>query len=72
MDAFKKAEVRPLYKKMEEQKNQTIGPLESFPMFQKFMKDACMIKYACILISIKYFRGINAVFVKVLAHNISF
>ena len=57
-------------KKMEEQKNQTIGQLQSFLMFQKFMKDGCMIKF--ILILVKYFQGINAVFVKVLAHTISF
>ena len=43
-------------KKMEEQKNQTIGPLVSFQMFQKFMKDACMIKFFLILI--KYFQAI--------------
>ena len=49
---------------MEEQKNQTIGPLASLRMFQKFMKDACIIK--CILTLIKYFQDINAVFVKVL------
>ena len=38
MDAFKKAEVRPLYKKIERQKNQTIGQLVFFRMFQNFMK----------------------------------
>ena len=27
-------------KKMEEQKNQTLGPLVFFQMFQKFIKDA--------------------------------
>ena len=49
-------------KKEEEQKNQTIGPLVSFRMFQKFMKDPCMIKF--ILILIKYFQYINAVSVR--------
>ena len=39
-------------------------------MFQKFMKDPCMMKV--ILILIKYFQYINTVFVKVLAHSISF
>ena len=29
---------------MEKHKNPTIGPLVSFRMFQKFMKDPCMIK----------------------------
>ena len=29
---------------MEKQKNPTIGPLVSFRMFQKFMKDPCMFK----------------------------
>ena len=48
---------------MEEQKNQNIGPLVSFRMFQKFMKDACMRKF--ILILIKYFQGLNAVLVGV-------
>ena len=56
-------------KKMEEQNNQTIGALVSFPMFQKFMKDACMTKF--ILISIKYFQGISAIY-KVLVYSISF
>ena len=39
---------------MEEQKNQTIGPFVSFRLFQKFMKDACMIKF--ILILTRYFQ----------------
>ena len=39
-------------KKMKEQKSQTIGSLGSFQMFQKSIKDACMIKF--ILILIKY------------------
>ena len=37
---------------------------------QKFMKDACMIKF--ILILIKYFQSINAVFVKISAYSVSF
>ena len=57
-------------KKMEEQKNQTTGLLVSFQMFQRIMKHACMIKFIYILI--KYSQGIIAVFVKVLAHSISF
>ena len=57
-------------KKVEEHKNQTIGPLVSFRMFQKFVKDDYMIKYIVILI--KYSQGISAIFVKVLAHSISF
>ena len=57
-------------KKEEEQKNQTIGPLVSFQMFQKSTKDACMIKFIVILV--KYFQSISAVFVKVLTHRISF
>ena len=51
---------------MKEQKNQ--GPLVSFQMFQKFMKDACIIKF--VLILIKHFQDINAVFVKVLTQHI--
>ena len=39
----------------------------SFRMFQKFMKVVCMINF--ILTLIKYFQGINAVFVKLLAHS---
>ena len=70
VDAFKKAEIRLIYKKDGRTENQTIGPLVSFPMFQKFMKDVCMIKFIFILI--KYFQDISAVFVKVLAHSISF
>ena len=66
---LKKPKFDQFTKKMEEQKNQ-IDPLVSFPMFQKFMKYACMIKF--ILILIKYFQGISADFVKVLAHSISF
>ena len=34
-----------LTKKMERQKNQTTGPLVPFRMFQKFMKDICLIKF---------------------------
>ena len=45
VDTFKKAEIWPLYKKDGRTKNQFIGPLVSFRMFQKFMKDACMIKF---------------------------
>ena len=37
-------------KKMEEQKSQTLGSLGSSQMFQKFIKDACMIKFIFILI----------------------
>ena len=70
VDTFKKSEIRPLYKKEEEQKNQTIGPLVSFRMFQKFTKDACMIKFIVILV--KYFQSISPVFVKVITHSISF
>ena len=66
----KKPKFDQFRKKMEEQNIQTIGALVSFPMFQKFMKDACMTKF--ILILIKYFQGISADFVKVLAHSISF
>ena len=66
MNAFKKVEVRLLYKK----DGKTIGPLVSFGMFQKFMKDPCMIKF--ILILIKYFQYVNAVSVKALTHSISF
>ena len=70
MDALKKPKFDHFKKKMEEQKNQTIGPLVFFRMFEKFVKDACMIKL--ILILIKYFQDINAVFVKVSALKISF
>ena len=44
-------------KMMERQKIQTTGPLVSFRMFQKFMKDAFMTKF--ILILIKFFQDIN-------------
>ena len=57
-------------KKMDRQKNQTVGSLVYLRLFQQFMKDACMIKF--ILILINYFQYINAVFVKVLTHSISF
>ena len=67
---LKKPKFDHFTKKIEEQKNQTIGPFMSFSMFQKFMKDACMIKFIVILIL--YFQDIDAVFVKVLAHSISF
>ena len=62
VNAFKKVEVPLLCKKDGKTKNQTIGPLVSFRMFQKFMKDPCMMKY--ILILKKYFQYINTVFVK--------
>ena len=61
VNAFKKVEVPLLCKKDGKTKNQTIGPLVSFRMFQ-FMKDPCMMKY--ILILKKYFQYINTVFVK--------
>ena len=64
---LKKPKFDQFRKKMEEQNIQTIGALVSFPMF---MKHACMTKF--ILILIKYFQGISADFVKVLAHSISF
>ena len=67
---LKKPKFDQFTKKVEEQESQTIGPLVSFLMFQKFMKDAYMIKF--ILILIKYFQGTSRVFVKVLAHSISF
>ena len=67
---FKNPKFDHYTKKVEKQKNQTIGALVSFRMFQKFMKDACMIKFIVVLI--KYFQGVSAVFVKVLAHSISF
>ena len=67
---LKKLKFEHFTKKVEVQKNQTIGPLVSFRMFQKSMKDACIFKF--ILILINYYQGINVVFVKVLAHNISF
>ena len=47
---FKKLKFDQVTKKMEEQKNRTIDPLVSLPMFQKFMKDACMIKFILIFI----------------------
>ena len=67
---LKKSKFDYFTKRMERQKNQTISPLLPFRMFQKFMKDPCMIKF--ILILIKYFQYINAVSVKVLAPSISF
>ena len=51
---LKKPKSDQFTKEMEEQKNQTIGPVLSFPMFQKIMKGACMIRF--ILILIKYFQ----------------
>ena len=62
---LKKPKFDHFTKKMEEHKNQTIGPLMSLKFF-----DAFMIKFIVILI--KYFQGFSAVFVKVLAHSISF
>ena len=56
---LKNPKVDNFTKKTEEQKNQNIGPLVSFRMLQKFMKDACMSKF--ILILIKYFQVLNAV-----------
>ena len=67
---LKKPKFGDFTKNMEEQKNQTIVPLVSFRMFKNFLKVACMIKFFLILI--KYFEGINAVFVKLLTHSIFF
>ena len=68
--AFKKAEVRPIYKKDGEQKNRITDPLAFCQMFPKFMKDVYTSK--CIPILTKYSLKINAVFVKALIINISF
>ena len=70
MNAFKKVEVRLLYKKDGKTEKSKHGPLVSFQMFQKFMKDPCIFKF--ILVLIKYFQYINEVSVKVLAHSILF
>ena len=66
MDPFKKAEVRPQYKK-NRRIEKSIYRLVSvnFQMFQKFVKDACIIKFIVILM--KHFQGGNMVFVIVLA-----
>ena len=50
---LKKPKFAHFTKEMEGQKNQAIRPFVFFRMFQKFMKDACMIKFIPILI--KYF-----------------
>ena len=65
-----KFEVRPLYEKDGKKEKSNKGLLVSFRMFQKFIKDGCMIKF--ILILVKYIQCLNSVFVKVLAHGISF
>ena len=62
------------YRKIEKlaviSKHRITDPLAFFQMFPKFMKDVYTSK--CILILIKYFLKINAVFVKALILNISF
>ena len=63
---LKKPKFDHFTKKMGEQKNQVIGPLVYFQMFQKFLYGKTYSYFD------KYFQGINAVFVKVLAPSISF
>ena len=70
VDAFKKAKSRPVYKKDGKTEKSDYRPISFLSNVSKFMKDACMIRF--ILILIKYFQGISANFVKVLAHSISF
>ena len=54
VDTFKKAKIQPIYKRDGRTKKSNVGPVLSFPMFQKIMKGACMITF--ILILIKYFQ----------------
>ena len=70
VDAFKKSEIRPLYKKGGRTEKSNYRPISVLSNVSKSTKDACMIKFIVILI--KYFRSISAVFVKVLTHSISF
>ena len=56
---------------MEEQINQTIGQLEFFLMFQKYMKDAFAVNYTITLIKI-FFQNTNVTFVKALVLSMSF
>ena len=70
VDAFKKAKIRPVYKKDGKTEKSDYRTISFLSNVSKFMKDACMIRF--ILILIKYLQGISADFVKVLAHSISF
>ena len=60
---FKKAEVLPLYKIMEELINQTINQLVFFLMFQNYMKDVYIVNYTITLIRI-FFQNTSVAFVK--------
>ena len=56
---------------MEEQINQTIDQLVFFLMFQKYMKDAFIVKSTITLIRI-YFQNTNVVFIKALVLSMLF
>ena len=58
---------------MEEQKNQTINPLVSSKIYVNVSKiyERCLYDQIYSYFD-KYFQGISAVFVKALAHSISF
>ena len=70
VDTFKKAEIRPLHKKngrTEKSNYRSISVLSNVSkIYERCLYDQI------VLILIKYLQDINAVFVKVLAHNISF
>ena len=70
---LKKPKFDQFAKKMEEQKNQTINPLVSSKIYVNVSKiyERCLYDQIYSYFD-KYFQGISAVFVKVLAHSISF
>ena len=70
VEDFKKAEVRPLYKKMVEKKKVTTDLLVFFQMFQKFTKGVCMTR-SMIFLKIN-FLNTNADFVRVLIPKMHF
>ena len=68
---FQVAEIRALYKLMEEQINQNIDQLVFFLMFQKYMKDAIIVNHTITLLRV-FFQNTNVVFVKALALSMPF
>ena len=68
VDAFKKAEIGPLHEKHGRTEKSNYRPISVLSNVSKIY-ERCL-HDQIILILIKYFQDINAVFVKVLAHNI--
>ena len=69
MDTFKKVEVRLLYKKDGKREKSTYRPISVLSNVSKIYEISFYDQF--VLILIKYFQDINAIFVKVFGQSIS-